>query len=268
MPHPKSCPVPTALTTELLWCRLTKLQLQVLLQLVDFLGEFPQHGAQEGDLLVLLGHCHLHLMEAIVRLLQELLQTLELARLQVGLISVLVSYERAPEGKADAGWSRAHMEIPCSAGSSVELQGLCGSPAALLLLSAAGILWFMILQRVDLILEVLSNFNDSMILLGQATCRTREAKRLPFFQPGHWPQTGLSVWAVARKSKSWAGDRVWCQFAVFTRSHKNQWKKLQLTSADADLGLQHGTESGLLFQDLPCSASAKTWLRIMKSQNC
>lgn len=31
-------------------------------------------------------------------------------------------------------------------------------------------MWFMSLQRVDLIiLEVLSNFNDSMILLGEAT---------------------------------------------------------------------------------------------------
>lgn len=35
-------------------------------------------------------------MEAIICLLQELLQTLELARLQVGLISVLISYERTP----------------------------------------------------------------------------------------------------------------------------------------------------------------------------
>lgn len=58
---------------------------------------------------------------------------------------------------------------------------------------------------------------------------------------------------------------MWHQFVVFTKSHLNQWKKLQLTSADADFGLQHGTESGLLCQDLPCSASAKTWLRIMKS---
>lgn len=47
-----------------------------------------------------------------------------------------------------------------------------------------------------------------------------------------------------------------------------QWKKLQLSSADADLGLQNGTESGLLCQDLPCSASAMTRLRIVESWNC
>lgn len=50
------------------------------------------------------------------------------------------------------------------------LLSLCGSPAVLLLLPAAGILWFLILQRVGLsIVEVLSSFNDSMILLGEAT---------------------------------------------------------------------------------------------------
>lgn len=57
---------------------------------------------------------------------------------------------------------------------------------------------------------------------------------------------------------------MWCQFmcspGVQSKSHQNQWKKLQLTSADADLGLQHGRESGLLCQDLPCSASAKASL--------
>lgn len=184
MHHPKA-----ALPLQLSVCTLTKLQLQVLLQLVDFLREFPQHGAQEGDLLVLLGHCHLHLMEAIISLLQELLQTLKLARLQVGLVGVLVSYERAPGGKADAGWSRAHVDIPCSAGSSGELQGLCGSPAVLLLLPAAGMLWFVILQRVDLIiLEVLFNFNDSMILLGEATAGQERPSSSHFSSQGTGPK--------------------------------------------------------------------------------
>ena len=72
----------------------------------------------------------------------------------------------------------------------------------------------------------------------------------------------LSIQAVARKSKSWARDRMWCQFmcspGIQSKSHQNQRKKLQLTSADADLSLQHGRESGLLCQGLPCSASAKT----------
>lgn len=42
---------------------LTEFELQVLLQLVQLLGEFAQHGAQEGDVLVLLGQSQLHLVE-------------------------------------------------------------------------------------------------------------------------------------------------------------------------------------------------------------
>lgn len=115
-----------------------------------------------------------------------------------------------------------------------------------------------------IILEVLSNFNDSMTLLGEVT---EGQEQFPFFQPGHWPQTGLTACLGSCKEKQiLAGDRVWHQFVVFSRSHRNQQRKLQLTSADADLGLQHGTESGLLCQDLPCSASARAWLRT--SENC
>lgn len=72
-----------------------ELELQALLQLVHPLGELAQHGAQEADLLVLLGQRHVHLVEAVVRLLQELLQALEAARLQVRLVRVLVPDERA-----------------------------------------------------------------------------------------------------------------------------------------------------------------------------
>lgn len=79
--------------------RLTKLELQVLLQLVELLRQLAQHGAQEGDVLVFLGQRHLHLVEAVVRLLQKLLQALELAHFQVGLVGVLVSYEGAPGGR-------------------------------------------------------------------------------------------------------------------------------------------------------------------------
>lgn len=76
---------------------LTKLQLQVLLQLVQLLRQFAQHGAQEGDVLVFLRQRHLHLVEAVICLLQELLQPLELAHLQVGLVRVLVPDEGAPD---------------------------------------------------------------------------------------------------------------------------------------------------------------------------
>lgn len=80
---------------------LTELELQALLQLVNLLGELAQHGAQEGDLLVLLGQGHVHLVEAVVGLLEELLQALKAARLQVRLIRVLVPDERAPGGAGE-----------------------------------------------------------------------------------------------------------------------------------------------------------------------
>lgn len=77
---------------------LTELELQALLQLVNLLRELAQHGAQEGDLLVFLGQRYVHLVEAVVCLLQELLQALEAACLQVRLIGVLVPNEGAPGG--------------------------------------------------------------------------------------------------------------------------------------------------------------------------
>lgn len=82
--------------------RLTKFQFQVLLQLVDLLRELAKHRAQEGDLLVLLCHGHLHLVEAIIGLLEEFLKAFELAHFEVGLVRILVPYERAPEQVAES----------------------------------------------------------------------------------------------------------------------------------------------------------------------
>ena len=91
---------------------LTELELQALLQLVYLLRELAQHGAQEGNLLVLLGQRHVHLMEAVVCLLQELLQALEAARLQVRLVCVLVPDERAPGGMGQLSCPPARQVAP------------------------------------------------------------------------------------------------------------------------------------------------------------
>lgn len=100
---------------------LTELELQALLQLVYLLRELAQHGAQEGDLLVLLRQSHMKLVEAVICLLQELLQALEAARLQVCLVSVLVPDKRAPEGQERQVHCTAVLVCVC-------VGGVCGCP--------------------------------------------------------------------------------------------------------------------------------------------
>lgn len=43
----------------------TKFEVHVLLQLIQLLRQFPQHGAQEGDVLVLLRQGQLHLVKPL-----------------------------------------------------------------------------------------------------------------------------------------------------------------------------------------------------------
>jgi len=49
------------------------------------------------------------------------------------------------------------------------------------------------------------------ILMGAVNCRATEAKQLPFFYPGHWPQTELSaclsVYPGSCKEKQILGKR-------------------------------------------------------------